>query len=353
MINVLIIDDSPSAIEYIASIFSFDPEFNVIGTAANGAAGIAKVEQLKPDIISMDFNMPDMDGFEATRRIMSTFPTPIVIVSALFDKNNVALSFKSLEAGALSILPKLPSMVSPEFSLRKRELLLTFKAMAGVRVIRRTFARSAPSPVQSPVMLSEINPAPPACQVRFVAMGASTGGPQTLHDILRNLPSVFPVPVVIVQHITPGFEEGMAGWLDQTTSLPVKVAVNNELLKGGHVYIAPQGTHLEVSREGRVLLARGQREHGVCPSISRFFRSVSASYGPASIGVILTGMGNDGAAELKLLRDAGAITIAQDRESSIVHGMPGEAIRLGGASMILPARAIAAMLNSLVIHTDL
>ena len=353
MINVLIVDDSPSSVEYIASVFRSDPEFSVIGTAANGAAGLEKIKRLKPDIISMDINMPDMDGFEVTRRIMATVPTPIVIVSSLFDKYSVAMSFKSLEAGALSILPKLPSMTSQEFPLRKRELLLTFKAMAGVRVVRRTTFRPTAQPGPSPVISSGTKRVSPTHRVSLVAIGASTGGPQALHDILSYLPAVFPVPVVIVQHITPGFEEGLAGWLEQTTSLPVGVAVNNELLKGGHVYIAPQGTHLEVSGEGRVLLTRGQAEHGVCPSISRFFRSVSTSYGAASIGVILTGMGSDGAAELKLLRDTGAITIAQDRESSIVHGMPGEAIKLGGAVMILPVHAIAAMLNSLVLHPEL
>jgi two-component system, chemotaxis family, protein-glutamate methylesterase/glutaminase len=352
MIKVLIVDDSPSAAEYIASIFMSDPEFHVVGTAGGGAAGMRMVEKLKPDIVSMDFNMPDMDGFEATRRIMSTFPTPIVIVSSLYDKYGVAMSFKFLEAGALFILPKPPPITSPEFLARKLELLLTFKAMAGVKVIRRTAVKKTVRPDPPPAMGPGVMPVSASHKIGLIAIGASTGGPQVIYDILSRLPSTIHVPIVIVQHITPGFTEGLAGWLNQATGFPVSIAVNNDVLKGGRVYIAPQGVHLDVGRDGRILLAGGDPEHGVCPSISRFFRSVAASHGSSAIGVILTGMGSDGAAELKLMRDAGAVTIAQDRESSIVHGMPGEAIRLGGAALILPPPAIAAMISSIVFRKD-
>ncbi len=352
MITVLIVDDSPTAAEYLAAIFAMDPEFRVVGKAGRAADGIRMAERLKPDIISMDFTMPDMDGFEATRQIMSTHPTPIVIVSALYDRHAVSLSFRALEAGALAILPKLPSMSSSEFPRRRREFLRTFKAMAGVKVIRRptrkAVSRSGPSdPEQQPV-----RPSAAPRDIGLIAMGASTGGPQALHDILIQLPVSIPAPIVVVQHMTPGFTEGLAEWLGQGTGFPVSVAEHDERLQPGHVYLAPQGKHLEVSREGRILLVGGAPEHGVRPSVSRFFRSVAACYGGAAIGVILTGMGKDGAAELGLMRDAGAVTIAQDRESSIVHGMPGEAIRLGGASLILPAHAIAAMIQSITLRIN-
>lgn len=351
MITVLIIDDSPCAAEFLAAIFATDPEFRVVGTAGSAAVGIRMVERLRPDIVSMDFTMPDMDGFEATRRIMSTVPTPIVIVSSLYDRHAVSLSFKSLEAGALAILPKPPSPASAEYSRQKQELLQTFRAMAGVRVIRRTAARPV-SPLET---VSSGRPAPPPAgrqEISLIAMGASTGGPQVLHDILRLISPSIKVPIVIVQHIIPGFVEGLAAWLGQASALPVSVAAGNEALKGGRSYIAPQGTHLEVTREGRALLVGGAPEHGVCPSVSRLFRSVAACYGATAMGVILTGMGRDGAAELRLMRDAGAMTIAQDRGSSIIHGMPGEAIRLGGASLVLPPHAIAATINSLVCRED-
>jgi two-component system chemotaxis response regulator CheB len=352
MIRVLIIDDSPCAAEFLAAIFASDQEFRVVGTAGSAAAGIRMVERLRPDIVSMDFTMPDMDGFEATRRIMSTHPTPIVIVSSLYDRHAVSLSFKSLEAGALAILSKPPSPASAEFPPQKQELLQTFRAMAGVRVIRRTAPRPAtpldPGPgVRQPLFTPSGRP-----EISLIAMGASTGGPQALHDILRLLSPRPRVPIVIVQHIIPGFTEGMAAWLEQASGLPVSVVVGSETFRGGHVYLAPQGVHLEVTPEGRGRLVDGAPEHGVRPSVSRLFRSVAACYGATALGVLLTGMGKDGAAELRLMRESGAMTIAQDRESSIVHGMPGEAIRLRGASLVLPPHAIAATINSLVCRED-
>ncbi len=219
--------------------------------------------------------------------------------------------------------------------------------MAEVKVIRRT----APTPALLPPASARPSVAMPvvsAKEIRLIAIGASSGGPQVIHDILGHLPATIRVPIVIVQHITPGFEEGPATWLDQTTGLSVSVAACNESLKNGHVYLAPQGVHLEVTRDNSILLVPDPPEHCACPSISRFFRSVARSYGSAAIGLILTGMGTDGAAELKLMRNAGATTIAQDRESSIVHGMPGEAIKLDGACHILPGNSIAAMISFLI-----
>lgn len=346
MIRVLIVDDSPSAAEFLAAIFAGDPEFRVAGIAMSGGEGISMVERLRPDIVSMDFTMPDMNGLEATRRIMSRCPTPIVIVSSLYDRHAVSLSFRSLEAGALSILSKPPTPSSPEFPRHRRELLRTFRAMAGVRVIRRSAPRKDAPPTPADATARPAAAVLPR-NVALVALGASTGGPQVIHDILSQLPATFPAPILIVQHITPGFTEGMAAWLGQCTPLAVSLAAGGEPPRGGHVYLAPQGRHLEVAPDGRLLLADGPPEHGACPSVSRLFRSVASFCGSAAVGVLLTGMGRDGAAELGLMRARGALTIAQDRESSIVHGMPGEAIRLGGASLILPSHAIAPLLSGI------
>jgi two-component system chemotaxis response regulator CheB len=346
MIRILIVDDSPSAAEYLAGIFSADQEFCVAGIATSGAEGIGMVERLRPDIVSMDFTMPDMNGFEATRRIMSSCPTPIVIVSSLYDRHAVSLSFRALEAGALSILPKPPSISSPEFPRQRQELVRTFKAMAGVRVIRRSTAGRATNP---PSSAPKPRPAASLLQrdVSLVAVGASTGGPQVIQQFLSKLPADFPVPILIVQHITPGFTEGMAAWLGQSTPLPVTLATAGDIPRGGHVYLAPQGRHLEIAPDGRLQLTDALPEHGACPSVSRLFRSVASVCAASAVGILLTGMGRDGAAELLLMRKKGALTIAQDRESSIVHGMPGEAIRLGGASLILPPPAIALLLANL------
>ncbi|WP_320150853.1 chemotaxis-specific protein-glutamate methyltransferase CheB [uncultured Tolumonas sp.] len=340
MIRVLIVDDSATAAHLLSRLFSSDPEFSVVGIASNGNDAINMAAKLKPDIISMDVIMPDMDGFEVTRKIMSTQPTPIVIVSS----DQVSMSFRALEAGALAAIAKPQLDNQAALNSLRDELLFTFRAMAEVKLVRRT-QRTNNSVATQPQI------AKPS-QAKIVVIGASTGGPQALQEILKDLPSTFPLPIVIVQHISTGFTDGLVRWLSQSCVLPIHVVTENQLLQGGHVYIAPEEKHLEITKDKRLKLGTSDKEHGVCPSVSHFFRSVAQTYHSSVIGILLSGMGRDGAAELKLLRDLGATTIAQDQESSVVHGMPGEAIRLGGASHILPASAIASTLCSLITPSD-
>nr|WP_321239610.1 chemotaxis-specific protein-glutamate methyltransferase CheB [uncultured Tolumonas sp.] len=341
MIRVLIVDDSATAAHILSRLFSSDPEFSVVGIASNGTDAIQMAAKLKPDIISMDVIMPDMDGFEATRKIMSTQPTPIVIVSS----DQVSMSFRALEAGALAAIAKPQLDNQAALNNFRDELLFTFRAMAEVKLVRRTQRTNLAVPVQ-PSKITKPSPA------KIVVIGASTGGPQALQEILKDLPASFPLPIIIVQHISTGFTDGLARWLSQGCVLPIQVVTENQLLQGGHVYIAPEEKHLEITKDKRLKLGTSDKEHGVCPSVSHFFRSVAQTYHSSVIGILLSGMGRDGAAELKLLRDLGATTIAQDQESSVVHGMPGEAIRLGGASHILPASAIASTLCSLITPFD-
>jgi len=189
---------------------------------------------------------------------------------------------------------------------------------------------------------------PSQTQIRVVAVGASTGGPPVLQGILAALPRDFPVPVLLVQHIAPGFTQGFADWLAQSSSLPVQVGVHGQPALPGHVYVAPDSFHMAIAAQGRIRLNPDEPENGLRPSVSHLFRSVAHTYGPRAIGVLLTGMGKDGALELKLMKEQGAVTIAQDRDTSVVHGMPGEAIKLGGATYVLPPEKIRIALTSLL-----
>ena len=191
-------------------------------------------------------------------------------------------------------------------------------------------------------------PPPASIGIRLVVIGASTGGPPVLHTVLAGLSKPFPVPIVIVQHISSGFVQGLVDWLNTTTGMPVRLARHGEVVQPGTAYVAPDGGQLRVEGDGRVVCGPEPAEHGLRPSVSFLFRSVAKNYGAQAVGVLLTGMGRDGAEELKLMRDRGAVTIAQDEESSIIHGMPGEAIRLGAAVHVGNPERIAALLQSLV-----
>ncbi len=287
----------------------------------------------------MDIHMPGMDGFETTRRIMETQPVPIIICTATTNPREVATTFRVMEAGALACVEKPMSPEHADFDQAAAYIRETVKLMSEVKVVRR-WARARLAPASAPVPHSvELKGAP--VEVNVIGIGASTGGPQVLQEILASLPKGFPVPVLIVQHIAHGFLPGLAEWLNQTTGFQIQIGAYGVCPLPGHVYLAPDDFHMGVSLSGRILLTKEEPENGLRPAVSYLFRSLAETCGPAAMGVLLTGMGKDGAAELQLMRDKGAVTIAQDRESSVVHGMPGEAIRLGAATHVLPADKIA------------
>lgn len=342
MIKVLIVEDSPVIREFLTGILSSDPELYVVGSATNGEDAISAVQELKPDVITMDIHMPRINGFDATRRIMETNPMPIVIVSGSSTAEEVSTTFHALEAGALAVVRRPFGIGHPEHGHSCAELIQTVKLMAEVKVVRRW--QRATSPPKSRTMVPVVTA---AREVRLVAIGSSTGGPLALQAILSHLPKEFPVPIVVVQHMSEGFIQGFAEWLGQSTPLQVHVAAQGEFLLPGHVYLAPDGYHLEVRHDLRVLLRSDEPENGLRPSVARLFRSVAAAVGSRAVGILLTGMGKDGAAELKMLRDLGALTIAQDKDSAVVWGMPAEADRLGAAQHLLPPEMIAQALTML------
>lgn len=348
MVRVLVVEDSPTVREFLLHILRSDPEIEVVGTAETGEQALEAVERTRPDVITMDVHMPKMNGIDATRRIMESHPTPIVIVSGTVDMADSAKAFRAIEAGALAVLQRPHGIGHPAHDKTAAELVRTVKLMSEVKVIRR-WPRSRPVEISLDAPASaEFRRQPTQTQVKLVAVGASTGGPPVLQTILASLPRDFSVPVLIVQHIAPGFTQGFADWLAQSSSLPMKMPVHGQMVLPGHVYVAPDGFHMAVGPQGRIQINTDEPENGLRPSVSHLFRSVARSYGPKAVGVLLTGMGKDGAWELKLMKEQGAVTIAQDKDSSVVHGMPGEAIKMGGATYVLPPEKIRMALTSLV-----
>lgn len=351
MIKVLITEDSPVVRGYLQHILNSDPDIQVVGTAHDGEEAVRMAMETKPDVITMDIHMPKMDGFEATRKIMETHPVPVVIVSASWNPDEVDKTFRTMEAGAVAALEKPRGMGQAGSSSSIQELVSTVKLMSEVKVVRRwTRMRKGTAAAEKSVSepLTEKISNIDATDIKLIAMGASTGGPLVLQTILSGLGPDFGLPVVIVQHIAPGFLSGLAEWLTRTTSFPVHIASHDEKLEPGNAYLAPDGQQMGVDRRGRVILSDAAPEHSVCPSVSFLFRSVAQSFGKQVIGVLLTGMGQDGSTELKLIKDKGGITIAQDRESSTVHGMPGEAIKRGSATDILSSKKIAERIHTVL-----
>jgi two-component system chemotaxis response regulator CheB len=342
-IKVLVADDSHVTRMLLVHVLNSDPEIEVIGAVGDGQAALEFLNdtRLRPDVVLMDIHMPRLDGFEATRLIMETRPLPIVICTATSDPQELAVAFRSMEAGALACVEKPVSATNPEFGSKVKNLLQTIRLMSEVKVVRR-WARSRAGPGVAPA--SDPARTTSCAGIRFIGMGASTGGPPVLQTVLSGLPKAFRVPLLIVQHIAPGFLAGMVEWLNQTTGLRVHIAAHGATPLPGHAYIAPDDFHLGVTAAGSLVLSRAPPEAGLRPSVSYLFRSLAQTCGSCAVGVLLTGMGKDGATELKLMKDHGACTIAQDRESSVVHGMPGEAIELGAATHVLPADKIAGAL---------
>lgn len=353
MIRVLVVEDSAAVRELVIHILSSDPAIQVVGTASDGEEALEAVARLKPDIITMDIHMPKMNGLDAARRIMETHPTPIVVVSASYEPEEVTKTFRALEAGALAVAQKPAGAGHPDHQETSADLIRTVKAMSEVKVIRRWARLSRPPPVHAVPTTGESGLKPSPAEIKVITIGASTGGPMALQTILSDLPNDFHAPILVVQHIAPGFIRGLSDWLGRSSKMPVSVATHSERMVPGRVYLAPDGLQMQVGVTGKISLTTDEPENGLRPSVSSLFRSAANSYGQQAIGVLLTGMGKDGAEELRLMKETGSITIAQDEESSVVYGMPGEAVRLGGASYIFSLSRIAAALTTLAQKKEL
>lgn len=341
MIRVLVAEDSVVTREYLIHLLGQDPTLQVVGMAQNGLEAVEQAQRLRPHVILMDVHMPLMNGYEATRKIMEQTPTPIVMVSSSMSHDQVTMTFEALKAGALTVLDKPYGLGHPDSDKTASQLQETVRLMAGVKVIRRwpRRDRSAPSPTL---------PARAGSNIQLIVIGASTGGPTVIVDILGSLPLNFPVPILVVQHIATGFTPGLVEWLGQSTPLHVKLAEPGETAQPGTVYFAPNGAQMRITNDRQIHLTKGPTENHFCPSVSYLFQSVAKAFGRSAIGILLTGMGQDGAVGLLQLSKAGGVTIAQDEETSVIFGMPGEAIRLGAAQYVLSPRQIAELLRGLV-----
>lgn len=334
MIRVLVAEDSPTARQLLVEMLTSDAGITVVGEARNGLEAVEMAERLRPDLITMDVEMPHLDGLEATMRIVGKFPTPIIIVSSQANASEVALSLEATRAGALMVLPKPAGPSSPRFREQQTHLVAMVKAMSDVKVVRR-WGASTPTHAHHAV---QAHPAKSAERPSLVAIGASTGGPAALRDVFNALPASFSVPILVVQHISKGFVNGLANWLDANTKLQVRVATANTIVRPGTVYIAPDDHQLGIRDDGRIHLSDAPAVGSFRPSATHLFASAAAAYGGRMIAVILTGMGDDGVTGLRAVRAAGGQVVAQDEATSIVYGMPREAARAGvvTATIALP-----------------
>lgn len=369
-IRVVVVDDSALMQRFITNMLQRDPAIQVVGVASNGREAIEVVQRLRPDVVTMDVRMPVMDGLATTEHLMAYCPTPILVLTASLASYEVDITFKMLGAGALEVVEKPHGGDSQTLERAARDLVRRVKILSRVKVVThlrgrrrtpgdgllpqpaslndQTLTQSAPS--TSPTDAALVPPVSSAfdgLRSPVVVIGASTGGPRVIHQIIAGLPRSFPAAVLVVQHIAEGFSEGMAEWLASAGTLPVCVAQEGSPIRAGEVLVAPDRRNLLVTPYGAVHLSDAplliQR-----PSIDVTMQAVAEVYGSRAVGVLLTGMGRDGAYGMRSLHRRHAYTIAQDEASCAISGMPRAAIQLGVVREVLPPSAIAPRLVEVV-----
>jgi two-component system, chemotaxis family, protein-glutamate methylesterase/glutaminase len=339
-IRVLLVEDSRIALVILKRILDSSPHIEVVGEAHSGLEALTLIPKVEPDVICTDLHMPEMDGLEFTFQVMALYPRPILVISASVQEEDAKRVFQLLEAGAVDIFPKPTAGLAANDELFKQELINKIKILSGVKVFRKK--RKSPSQVNN---LEADNfsdfayksyPKP-----KIVVIGASTGGPQALQEIFTQLPANFPVPVICVQHICFGFLQGLIDWLATSSRLTIQIAQLGDMPKPGKIYFPAEQLHLELDAWGRFIYFDSPPVAGHCPSVTVSFESVAKFYGNATVGILLSGMGRDGADGMQAIAQAGGFTIAQNEATSVVFGMPKEAINLGAAKQILAIEAIA------------
>jgi len=342
-IRVVVADDSLVAREMLTQILESDEHIEVVGVAANGAEAVDLTEKLRPDLVTMDIHMPKLDGLGAIEQIMAYNPTPILVVSSSVHGEGIGKAFDALDLGALEVIKKPEPRDWADLDRIGREVIRKVRILSNVRVITHIRGRQRPPAKPLPSVDSK------TAARTIVAIGSSTGGPSALLGVLARLPHDFPVPLVIAQHIADGFVPGLVSWLDSGCSIKVVAGAEGMALRPATAYFAPTGSNMVVEGSLLHLSAPGKGQLYV-PSADSLFESVARTHRSRAIGVIMTGMGADGAEGLKLMRNEGAATIAQDEESCTVFGMPRAAIEIGAAQHVVPLMSLAERIEELVAH---
>jgi two-component system chemotaxis response regulator CheB len=342
-VRVLVVDDSALMRKLIPQILARDSDIEVVGTAMDGAFGLKKIEDLKPDVVTLDLEMPRMDGMETLRQITRKSRVPVIIVSALSTEGATA-TFKALAFGAFDFVAKPRDAASVHMDEIAQDLIAKIKVAASSKMRNSPAQALADQPkAKKPGFRARKEP------TKIVAIGVSTGGPNALQYLLPKLPWDFPGSIVIVQHMPEGFTQMFAERLHESCAIDVKEAQSGDLLVAGRALICPGDRHIKVKRMplgNAVVLTDDSRVNGHRPSVDILFRSVAAEFGSRSVGILMTGMGEDGAVGLGLIKSAGGLTIAQSEESCVVFGMPKAAIERGYATRVVPLDMLASALAS-------
>lgn len=335
-IRVLLVDDSPIAIELVRRMLATAPEIQVVGSASDGVEALALIPQVRPDVICTDLHMPTMDGLQLTQEVMARHPLPILVLSVSVQAEQEHNIFRMLEAGALDILAKPRGGLESDFGVTALDLITKIRILAGVKVIRRRRSAMAAPAKAMPPSIQGLVTTPPC----IVGIGASTGGPQALEQVLGQLPADYSLPLLCVQHIAEGFMQGLVAWLAGCCRIRVCCAEEGAQPLAGTAYFPPENRHLEIDDAGVFRCSSALPQAGHRPSIDVAFSSLARRHGAGAVGVLLTGMGQDGAQGLLDIARAGGLTIAQDQESSVVYGMPKRALELGAVRQVLPLEQI-------------
>lgn len=342
MVRVLIAEDSVVMADILRRVFDGEPDFEIVGVARDGEDVVRLAAQLKPDVITMDVIMPVMDGVAATERIMTDTPTPIVVVSSHVNDREMRVTFRSLAAGALSVLEKPENIFAADFEKRRKLFVDNVRMMSEIKVVRRRNRRPTEPAVPAKVASS-------VRDMSFCALGCSTGGPQALEHILTGLPGDFAAPIVVAQHISRGFTGGMADWLNGLCALTVKVGDDGEPCRPGTVYLAPDGANIAI-RPGRdtphLSIGPEQPLDVLTPSVDHLFQSVAETVGEGAMCGVLTGMGRDGAKGLAAVKEKGGRTFVESEKTCVVFGMPAAALDRGVADHVLRIDQVAEFLQS-------